>query len=154
MMPLRIRTLDIFSGLMGRRAGSSLKNGASSTGHSTPLTDARASRNFLALAMLLLATDRSPSRPTTARYAAAATAMSASLVQMLDVAFDLRMCCSLVCSVMQNALLPSASLVRPITRPGILRTSSCRQPNRPSMGPPKFIGEPNDCPSPMTMSAP
>ena len=48
-----------------------------------------------------------------------ASAMSPWFVQMLDVAFSRRMCCSRVDSVRQKARRPSASRVSPTSRPGI-----------------------------------
>ena len=82
----------------------------------------------------------SPSDPTAERYTAAASALRAWLLQMLLVAFSRRMCCSRVESVSTNAILPSASTVRPTTRPGIWRTCSCRQVKKPKPGPPYDIG--------------
>src|SRR5438105_8884371 len=46
-------------------------------------------------------------------------AISAWLVQMLEVAFSRRICCSRVASVKQNARLPRESVVSPTSRPGI-----------------------------------
>src|ERR1022692_154976 len=53
-------------------------------------------------------------------------AISAWLVQMLDVAFSRRMCCSRVASVRQNARLPCVSVVSPTSRPGIWRANFSR----------------------------
>src|ERR1039457_3297405 len=60
-------------------------------------------------------------------------AMSAWLVQMLEVAFSRRMCCSRVASVRQNARLPRESTVCPTSRPGIwvLLARRQRQAERP-----------------------
>ena len=48
-----------------------------------------------------------------------ASAFRAWLVQMFEVAFSRRMCCSRVCSVSTKARLPSSSTVSPTMRPGI-----------------------------------
>jgi hypothetical protein len=42
------------------------------------------------------------------------------LVQILEVAFERRMCCSRACNVSANPILPSASTVWPTMRPGHL----------------------------------
>ena len=54
----------------------------------------------------------------------AASAISASFVQMFDVAFARRMCCSRVASVSTYARLPSTSTVSPTSRPGMCRLSA------------------------------
>ena len=83
-----------------------------------------------------------------------ARAMSPWFVQMLEVAFSRRMCCSRVESVRQKARRPSASRVWPTRRPGIWRWCSDRQAMKPRRGPPRCIGTPSDCSSPHAMSAP
>ena len=50
----------------------------------------------------------------------AISAISAWLVQMFEVAFSRRMCCSRVASVRQKARLPRVSTVSPTRRPGHL----------------------------------
>ena len=86
--------------------------------------------------MFSVATFRSPAGPSTAMYAADATAIRVSFVQMLLIARSRRMCCSRVWRVMQNARRPSVSRVRPMTRPGIFRTCSSVHANTPISGPP------------------
>src|ERR1035437_8601041 len=54
-----------------------------------------------------------PSLPSQLRYIVAEVAQSASFEQILEVAFSRLICCSLVCSVRVNALLPSLSTVSP-----------------------------------------
>ncbi|MND06195.1 hypothetical protein D3C83_274410 [compost metagenome] len=61
-----------------------------------------------------------------------ASAHSTELVQMFDVAFSRRMCCSRVLSVSTKPRLPSASTVSPHSRPGICRTSFSEQANSPT----------------------
>ena len=56
----------------------------------------------------------------------AITASRTCAVQMLDVAFSRRMCCSRVCNASRYAGLPCASTVTPTSRPGMLRFSSSR----------------------------
>ncbi len=54
-----------------------------------------------------------------------ASEQSPELVQMLEVAFSRRICCSRVESVSTKPRLPSASRVMPESRPGIWRTYFC-----------------------------
>ena len=61
-----------------------------------------------------------------------ASAQSPELVQMFEVAFSRRMCCSRVESVSTKPRLPSASTVSPQSRPGICRTNFCRVANSPT----------------------
>lgn len=64
---------------------------------------------------------RKPFFPSRDMYAAAASARRAWLVQMLEVAASLLMCCSLVWRTMQKAFsLPSFVVVIPINLPGML----------------------------------
>ncbi len=84
----------------------------------------------------------------------AARAKSPWFVQMFDVAFSRRMCCSRVESVRQKAVLPSASVVRPTRRPGICRFIASRQARNPTRGPPNEGGTPNEAASPAAMSIP
>ena len=58
------------------------------------------------------------------------------LVQIFEVAFSRRMCCSRVWSVSTQHRLPLRSVVSPTIRPGILRTYSSRQAMMPRYGPP------------------
>src|SRR5258708_2093411 len=66
----------------------------------------------------------------------------ASFVQMFEVAFSRRMCCSRVCSVFTNPRVPFASTVWPTLRPGIWRTSGSRHAMMPRGGPPHDRGIP------------
>ena len=66
----------------------------------------------------------------------AMTASSTCAVQMFDVAFSRRMCCSRVCSASRYAALPFASTVTPTKRPGIERLNSSRVAKNPACGPP------------------
>ncbi len=83
-----------------------------------------------------------------------ARAISPWFVQMLEVAFSRRMCCSRVERVRQKARRPSASRVSPTRRPGICLWCAVRQARKPSRGPPFCIGTPSDCASPQAMSMP
>ena len=100
------------------------------------------------------ATSRRPSLPSSDMWMFEASAISPWFVQMLEVAFSRRMCCSRVESVRQKARRPSASCVSPTSRPGICRWCSVRQARKPRSGPPLCIGTPSDCASPHAMSAP
>ncbi len=73
---------------------------------------------------------------------------------MLEVAFSLRICCSLVARVRTKALLPSMSFVSPIILPGILRVKSFLATITPACGPPKATGLPKDCISNTAISKP
>ena len=66
----------------------------------------------------------------------AISAISAWLVQMFEVAFSRRMCCSRVESVRQKARLPRESVVWPTSRPGIWRMNFSRVAMMPANGPP------------------
>src|SRR5574344_342216 len=94
-----------------------------------------------------------PSGPINDRYTVTNKANKDSLEQILLVAFSLRMCCSLACSVKTKQRLPSESLVSPTILPGILRTNSFLHVMNPTYGPPKQRGIPRDWPSPTAMSA-
>ena len=65
-----------------------------------------------------------------------ASALSVCAVVMLCVAFSRRMCCSRVWSVSTKPRRPSASVVSPAIRPGILRRYSSRAAKKPNDGPP------------------
>ena len=54
------------------------------------------------------------------------------LVQMFEVAFSRRICCSRVDSVSTKPRRPSLSTVSPHSRPGICRTYFCRVANNPT----------------------
>ena len=59
-------------------------------------------------------------------YIDAITASSTCEVQMLEVAFSRRMCCSRVCRASRSAWRPAASLDTPTRRPGRARWYSSR----------------------------
>ena len=84
----------------------------------------------------------------------AITASSTCAVQMFDVAFSRRMCCSRVCSVSRYAGLPCESTETPTSRPGIERLNASLQARKAACGPPKPNGTPKRCELPTTMSAP
>ena len=64
-----------------------------------------------------------------------ASAQSPELVQMFDVAFSRRICCSRVERVSTKPRLPSASTVSPASRPGICRTYFSRAGEQADIGP-------------------
>ena len=82
------------------------------------------------------------------------TASSTCAVQMFDVAFSRRMCCSRVCSARRSARRPSLSTETPTRRPGSERRLSSRTAMNPAWGPPKPSGTPKRCAEPTTTSAP
>ena len=75
-------------------------------------------------------------------------------MQMLDVAFSRRMCCSRVPRASRRAGLPWASLETPTSRPGIWRLNSSRVARNPAWGPPNPSGTPNRWAEPTATSAP
>ena len=81
-------------------------------------------------------------------------ASNACAVQMLDVAFSRRMCCSRVCIAIRRACLPWLSMETPITRPGMVRLNASLVAKNAACGPPKPIGTPKRCELPITTSAP
>ena len=81
-------------------------------------------------------------------------ASSACAVQIFEVAFSRRICCSRVCSARRYAGLPSASIDWPTSLPGIERLYLSRTAKKPACGPPKPIGTPKRCELPTTTSAP
>ena len=81
-------------------------------------------------------------------------ASNACAVQMFEVAFSRRMCCSRVCSDMRYARWPCASIETPMTRPGMWRTNSWLVAKNAACGPPKPSGTPKRCELPKTQSAP
>ena len=86
---------------------------------------------------------RSRSGPWYTAYIPAITASSTWAVQMLDVAFSRRMCCSRVCSAMRNAVRPRASTETPMILPGVWRLYASRVAKNAACGPPYPIGTPN-----------
>ena len=117
----------------------------------TPRTPA-ASRAACACTRSAMA--RSPSGPCQATYMLAITASSTCAVQMLEVAFSRRMCCSRVCKVKRYAGLPSASTETPTSRPGSERLNASRVAMKAACGPPFPIGTPKRWLLPITTSAP
>ncbi|AIL00422.1 hypothetical protein P797_36555 [Pseudomonas aeruginosa VRFPA04] len=63
-------------------------------------------------------------------------ASSTWAVQMFELAFSRRMCCSRVCRAMRNAGLPRASRETPMIRPGIARLYPSRVAKNAACGPP------------------
>ena len=78
----------------------------------------------------------SPCGPWYTAYMLAVTASSTWAVQMLEVAFSRRMCCSRVCSASRYACVPCASRETPTSRPGSERSSFSRTEMNPACGPP------------------
>ena len=101
-----------------------------------------------------LAIRRSPSGPCQTGYMPAITASSTWAVQMFEVAFSRRICCSRVCRARRIAGWPAASWLTPTRRPGMWRLKLSRVAMKPACGPPKPIGTPKRCAEPTTMSAP
>ncbi len=95
-----------------------------------------------------------PAGPWYTAYMLAITASRTCAVQMFDVAFSRRMCCSRVCSVRRYAGLPCESTDTPTSRPGIERLNASLQLMKAACGPPNPNGTPNRWELPMTMSAP
>ena len=83
-----------------------------------------------------------------------ASALSACAVQMFEVAFSRRMCCSRVCSVSTKPRRPSTSTVSPAMRPGIRRRYASVAAKKPNDGPPKSSRLPSGWPSPTATSTP
>ena len=75
-------------------------------------------------------------------------------MQMFDVAFSRRMCCSRVCSAMRSARLPWRSTETPMIRPGSCRLNFSRHAMYAACGPPYPIGTPKRCALPTATSAP
>ena len=72
-----------------------------------------------------------PWGPWYTAYMLAVTASSTCAVQMFEVAFSRRMCCSRVCSASRYAGVPSTSLDTPTRRPGSERSSLARTEMNP-----------------------
>ena len=86
---------------------------------------------------------------------AAMFASNACAVQMFDVAFSRRMCCSRVPSERRKRRLAAReSFDTPTSRPGIWRLKASRVAKNAACGPPKPSGTPKRCALPMAMSAP
>ncbi len=81
-------------------------------------------------------------------------ASSTCAVQMFDVAFSRRMCCSRVCSARRSAGRPAVSVLTPTMRPGRARAALSWAAMNAACGPPKPIGTPKRCAEPTAMSAP
>src|SRR3989338_4767136 len=84
----------------------------------------------------------------------AVSAQSPSFVHMFDVAFSLRICCSLVAIVRTYPRCPFLSTVSPTSLPVICLRYLSSVAKKPRYGPPKLRLFPKDCPSPTTISAP
>src|SRR6185503_13643524 len=98
----------------------------------TPGTPASLSASCEALAWLSSARRLKPASPSRVRCTVKASAQRPALVQMLEVAFSRRICCSRVESVSTKPRLPSASTVSPHRRPGIWRMYFSRVANNPT----------------------
>ena len=85
---------------------------------------------------------RSPCGPCQIPYMPAIFASKTWAVQMLDVAFSRRICCSRVCSASRKAGLPAVSVLTPTRRPGNARACSSRVAINAACGPPKPMGTP------------
>ena len=81
-------------------------------------------------------------------------ASSTCAVQMFDVAFSRRMCCSRVCRASRSAGRPAVSVLTPTSRPGRARAADSWAAMKAACGPPKPIGTPNRCADPTATSAP
>ena len=81
------------------------------------------------------------------------SATRAWFVQIFEVAFSRRMCCSRVARVRTNPRLPCLSTVCPTRRPGICLTYFSRVAITPQYGPPNPTGTPKDCASMAITSA-
>ena len=81
-------------------------------------------------------------------------ARSTCAVQIFDVAFSRRICCSRVCNARRRAGRPASSTLTPTSRPGIERASFSETAINAAWGPPPPIGTPNRCAEPIAMSAP
>jgi len=99
------------------------------------------------------AISRKPSLPSSVRCTVAASAQSAWFVQMFEVAFSRRMCCSRVASVSTNPRWPSESVVCPASRPGIWADKLVPRSNHARERPAVTRGSPKLWPSIATMSA-
>ena len=96
---------------------------------------------------------RSRSGPWYTAYIAAITASRTWAVQMLEVAFSRRMCCSRVCNAIRSAVRPCASTETPMIRPGVWRLYASRVAKNAAWGPPNPMGTPKRWALPTAMSA-
>ena len=101
----------------------------------------------------------SPRDPLDKRLAPASVDRKAWLEQTFDVAFSLRICCSLVDKTITWQSLPLMSFAFPTYLPGVLLKSDfldslCLHPKIPKPGPPKFGGIAKCCASPAIKSTP
>ena len=95
-----------------------------------------------------------PFSPRSVKWIVNARLHSPEFVHIFDVAFSLLICCSLADNVSTKPFFPSTSSDSPTIRPGICLKYLFFVDNRPTYGPPKFIGLPRDWPSHATISAP
>src|SRR3546814_2428889 len=86
-----------------------------------------------------------PLGPCQTAYMPDMTASRTCAVQMFDVAFSRRICCSRVCSAKRRAGAPWLSLDTPTRRPGMVRLNASLQAMKPACGPPKPSGTPKRC---------
>src|SRR5712664_146945 len=119
----------------GNSTTNSLKNGASNVRRTPGIFSNSESANC-AFEKFCCAISRKPSLPSRVKCTVAASAQSAWLVQIFEVAFSRRMCCSRVARVSTNPRRPSVSVVCPDRRPGICRTNLSREAITPANGPP------------------
>ena len=77
-----------------------------------------------------------PSGPCQTANMPAMLASSTWAVQMFEVAFSRRMCCSRVWSAMRSAVRPRLSTETPMIRPGIARLCASLVAKKAACGPP------------------
>ena len=95
-----------------------------------------------------------PSGPCHTPYMPAMFARRTCAVQMLEVAFSRRICCSRVCSARRRAGRPMVSVLTPTRRPGIERAWVSSVAMNAACGPPNPIGTPRRCDEPTAISKP
>jgi hypothetical protein len=128
--PLAANSSTIAAAVPGTRIVNSLKKVSFS--NSTPGTLTNSSASATALAWLQRASRRSPASPSNDIWMVKASTHSPEFVQIFEVAFSRRMCCSRVESVRTKPRRPSLSTVSPHRRPGIWRTYFCLVANKPT----------------------
>ena len=97
---------------------------------------------------------RRPAGPCQHAYMLAMLASSTCAVQMFEVAFSRRMCCSRVCKANRIAGRPAVSVLTPTSRPGSERAIASLVAMNAACGPPNPIGTPKRCADPIATSAP
>src|SRR5262245_64909837 len=98
----------------------------------------RRSRAWWARETLTSASRRTPLLPRRDINTVDARVHNVWLVQILEVAFSRRICCSRVARVNTNPRCPSVSTVSPTKRPGLLRTNFFWQAEETKPGQHKF----------------